>query len=88
MAPAGEEAGKELHGPDAWPRQALFLFPSDSLVTFRSSPRGDPINGVGVSPHILEADPNRQLELAVEKAGGAVPALSRPMPSVPGGLNP
>lgn len=52
------------------------------------SPRGDPINGVGVSPHVLEADPNQQLKLAVEKAGEVIPPASRTMPLVPGGLNP
>lgn len=47
------------------------------------SPRGEPINGVGISPHVLEADPDRQLDLAVEKAAGASP----PLPRMPGGLN-
>ena len=37
------------------------------------APRGGPINGVGVSPHLLEADPTRQFELAVIRAGEHVP---------------
>jgi C-terminal peptidase prc len=32
------------------------------------APRGTPINGVGVTPHFLEPDPTRQLELAIERA--------------------
>lgn len=32
------------------------------------APRGSPINGLGVTPHIVEADPARQLDLAVERA--------------------
>ncbi|MCI0705818.1 MAG: S41 family peptidase [Planctomycetia bacterium] len=32
------------------------------------APSGGPINGVGVTPHVVEADPNAQLELAIEKA--------------------
>jgi carboxyl-terminal processing protease len=31
-------------------------------------PRGGPINGAGVAPHVLESDPNRQLDLAISKA--------------------
>jgi hypothetical protein len=31
-------------------------------------PRGGPINGVGVVPHVLEADAARQLDVAVAKA--------------------
>ncbi len=33
-----------------------------------SSPRGQPINGSGVTPHVIESDPARQLELAIAKA--------------------
>lgn len=33
-----------------------------------TSPRGNPINGGGVAPHVHEADPARQLELAITKA--------------------
>lgn len=48
------------------------------------SPRGAVINGVGVSPNVLEADPTRQLELALEKAIELLPSMSRPMPTMPG----
>ena len=40
------------------------------------APRGGAINGVGISPHILEADPTRQLELAVIRASELVPTSS------------
>jgi C-terminal peptidase prc len=46
------------------------------------SPRGAVINGVGVTPDVVEADPRRQLELAVEKAIELLP-LSRPLPMMP-----
>jgi C-terminal peptidase prc len=50
-------------------------------------PRGGPINGVGIHPHVLEADPTRQFELAVIRAGELVPMSSRSMlPSLP--INP
>jgi len=45
------------------------------------SPSGSAINGVGVTPHILEMHPTRQLELALDKAAELVPAMTRPMPS-------
>lgn len=45
------------------------------------APRGGPINGVGIPPHILEADPERQLELAMEKAIELLPASPRLMMS-------
>jgi C-terminal processing protease CtpA/Prc len=32
------------------------------------APRSGPINGVGISPHDLEADPARQFQFAVDKA--------------------
>jgi C-terminal peptidase prc len=48
------------------------------------SPRGTAINGVGVSPHVLEADPARQLELALEKAIEILPTISRSMPPMSG----
>ena len=32
------------------------------------SPRGQPLNGVGVTPHITEVDPERQLTIAIAKA--------------------
>ncbi|MBA4067769.1 MAG: hypothetical protein C0501_29540 [Isosphaera sp.] len=44
------------------------------------SPDGSPINGVGVTPHVLEAHPTRQLEVAFRKAFEALPALTRPAP--------
>jgi C-terminal processing protease CtpA/Prc len=48
------------------------------------APRGGAINGVGISPHVLEADQTRQLELAVEKALELLPSAPRPtMPSLP-----
>jgi C-terminal processing protease CtpA/Prc len=44
------------------------------------SPRGTPINGAGVTPNALEADPVRQLQLAIDRAVEQLPAGSRPMP--------
>lgn len=41
------------------------------------SPRGNPINGGGVMPHVTEADPARQLELAISKALVAIAAEGR-----------
>jgi C-terminal peptidase prc len=32
------------------------------------APTGEPIHGVGVVPHVIEADPDRQLAVAVERA--------------------
>jgi C-terminal peptidase prc len=43
------------------------------------APRGGPINGVGIHPHVVEADPTRQFELAVVRAGELVPMSSRSM---------
>src|SRR5205823_13034056 len=46
------------------------------------SPRGTPINGAGVTPNALEADPVRQLQLAIDRALEQLPAGPRsPMPS-------
>jgi C-terminal peptidase prc len=50
--------------PDGASRSGVLILTVASLF----APRGGPINGVGVTPHILEADPARQLELAVNKA--------------------
>ena len=48
------------------------------------APRGGAINGVGITPHILEADPTRQLELAVIRALEFVPPSQRlAMPMMP-----
>ena len=51
------------------------------------APGGGPINGVGISPHVLEANPTRQLELAVNRAGELSPSPPRPtmmmMPAMP-----
>ena len=48
------------------------------------APRGSPINGVGITPHFLEADYVLQLELAVEKATELIPAsMMRQMPLLP-----
>jgi C-terminal processing protease CtpA/Prc len=46
------------------------------------APRGGAINGVGVSPHILEANPTRQLELAVNRAAELAPSRTM-MPGMP-----
>jgi len=44
------------------------------------APRGGPINGVGISPHFLEADYGLQLDLALEKAIELMPGtMMRPM---------
>jgi C-terminal peptidase prc len=40
------------------------------------SPRGNAINGVGVTPDIIEADPDRQLKLGLDKATELMPAPS------------
>lgn len=42
------------------------------------SPRGVPINGTGVTPTALEADPVRQLQLAIDRALEQIPAGMRP----------
>jgi carboxyl-terminal processing protease len=44
------------------------------------SPRGAPINGVGVTPDILEAHPDQQFKRGVEEAGRFIPSMTRPMP--------
>ncbi len=43
------------------------------------APSGSPINGVGISPHILEANPDRQLELAKEKVQELISSAMRPL---------
>ncbi|HVK18037.1 MAG TPA: S41 family peptidase [Fimbriiglobus sp.] len=52
-------------GPGGEPHRSGVL-----ILTVASiyGPRGGAINGVGVSPHVLEPDPTRQLDLAVTKA--------------------
>jgi C-terminal peptidase prc len=47
------------------------------------APRGGTINGVGISPHFLEADPTAQLEVALQKAVEALPMMSPPRPTMP-----
>jgi carboxyl-terminal processing protease len=48
------------------------------------APRGGSINGAGVSPHMLEANPIRQLELAANRAVELSPSPPRPpMPNGP-----
>jgi C-terminal peptidase prc len=50
------------------------------------SPRGTPINGAGVTPNALEADPVRQLQLAIDRALEQLPAGPRspmPVPTIP-----
>jgi len=47
------------------------------------APRGGAINGVGITPHVLEADTGRQFGLAVEKAIELLPTVSRPLPASP-----
>ncbi|MBN9122125.1 MAG: hypothetical protein J0I06_23790 [Planctomycetes bacterium] len=44
------------------------------------SPRSGPINGVGVTPHFLEADFAQQLDLAIEKAVELLPGAMMPAP--------
>lgn len=50
------------------------------------APTSGPINGTGIAPHFLEADPIRQIEMAVEKAeemiGQMIPMPTLPVPSV------
>lgn len=43
------------------------------------APRGGAINGVGIAPHVFEADPERQLNTAIEKAIELAPPPPRPM---------
>jgi carboxyl-terminal processing protease len=47
------------------------------------SPRGNSINGVGITPDIMEADPTRQLQIGLDKASEMMPMTSRPMPVSP-----
>jgi carboxyl-terminal processing protease len=50
------------------------------------SPRGTPINGSGVTPNTLEADPVRQLQLAIDRALEQLPSGPRmpmPPPTIP-----
>lgn len=47
------------------------------------SPRGNAINGVGIVPHFLEADPDEQLKLATRKATELMQPLTRPSPLMP-----
>jgi carboxyl-terminal processing protease len=47
------------------------------------APRGGTINGVGIPPHILEADPVQQLNLAIEKAIELLPSAPRPLMTSP-----
>jgi C-terminal peptidase prc len=42
------------------------------------APGGGAINGVGISPHVFEADPERQLNTALEKAIELAPPSPRP----------
>lgn len=44
------------------------------------SPRGVPLTGQGVTPHYLEPDPLRQIEIAVLRAGEQHPATPMPVP--------
>jgi C-terminal peptidase prc len=49
------------------------------------APGGSAINGIGISPQFLEADPTRQLEIALQKAVEAIPTSPRPaVPVLPG----
>lgn len=50
-------------GPDG-PRSGVLVL----TVATMFGPRGGPINGVGVVPHVLEADAARQLDVAIAKA--------------------
>jgi C-terminal processing protease CtpA/Prc len=43
------------------------------------APRGGPINGAGVVPHVAEADPERQMHRAIEQAYDRL----QPMPRSP-----
>lgn len=47
------------------------------------APRGGAINGIGVNPHILAADPTQQLELALQKAVDLLPMMPAPLPPPP-----
>lgn len=50
------------------------------------SPRGVPINGSGIVPHVLEADPARQLDVAISQAMQLLSPGMRPlMPIIPPG---
>ncbi len=52
-------------GPEGSPHRSGVLI---LTVANMFGPRGLPINGAGVTPHFLESDPNRQLNLAIAKA--------------------
>lgn len=52
-------------GPSGSPHRSGVLI---LTVASMFGPRGGAISGTGVTPHVLEADPNRQLDLAVAKA--------------------
>ncbi len=52
-------------GPDGSPHRSGVLI---LTVASMFGPRGGAINGAGVTPHVLEADPNRQLDAALAKA--------------------
>ncbi len=52
----------ELAGPR--PRSGTVRLTIARLI----APRGTPINGIGITPQFVEADPVRQLDLAVERA--------------------
>lgn len=53
------------------------------------APRSGPINGVGVTPHHLEADYALQLELAIEKATELLPMMPQmQLPPTPGSPDP
>jgi C-terminal peptidase prc len=54
-----------VDGPEGSPHRSGVLI---LTVASMFGPRGVPINGAGVTPHFLEADPNRQLDLAIAKA--------------------
>jgi C-terminal peptidase prc len=52
------------------------------------APKGGVINGVGISPQILEANPDRQLILAQDKAIELIASSPRPMIAPPPGNDP
>ncbi len=52
-------------GPDGLPSRSGVLI---LTVANMFAPRGGPINGAGVTPHVFEPDPTRQLLVAIEKA--------------------
>jgi C-terminal peptidase prc len=70
---------KDAHGKPKTARSGTVRLTIARLI----APRGATINGVGVTPHIIEADPARQLEIAFEKAVELLPSANRPMPVMP-----